>query len=86
MLQSLRTTKGRIFIAFVTSVVFAVLWIAYELPVAILPAILSGLWIPMFAKRNEPVSPRLKVWLWAALGVGVLSLGVAIMVFFLTNN
>jgi hypothetical protein len=86
MLASLKTPKGRIVIALLASIVLVALWATFDMPFAILPALVVPFWIPMFATQSEPLPSRFKLWLWVALGVGVLSLLVGVMVFFLANN
>jgi hypothetical protein len=81
MLDFLRTTKGRVGLALVTSlVVVALALFSFREALPILPAGLVAVWVSVFASR-EPVSPpavRLMLVLTGALGVfaglGVLAL------------
>lgn len=76
MLDSLKTTKGRIIIGALTSAVFVVLWFVYELPIAIMPALLVPIWIPVFSRQQEAVSPGTKRFLLASVFVGMLLFAV----------
>lgn len=79
MVEFLRSTKGRVAAALVTSlvVIAAVLVMTDALP--ILPAALVAVWVPVFAtqQRVEPFARRLMLVLAGALaalaGLGVLA-------------
>lgn len=73
MLNLLKTTKGRIGITVVTSIVITVIWFSFKLPIAILPAVLVPQWIPIFVSgQGELISSRSRRRLLLALAVGVL--------------
>ena len=90
MLESMRTKRGRIVVASIVSVAIAALVIAFELPIALMPAMISGLWIPVlatqFAEESEPVSLRFKLWMMGAMGVGVVALGLGVVVYAFSNG
>jgi len=81
MLKSLRTTRGRIVIAFVASIALAVLWFAFEMPIAILPALMIPLWIPLFARQEGPISPGTRRFMLASVWLGALILAVGILIY-----
>ena len=72
MLNSLRTTRGRIGIAFLASTALAALWMAFDMPIAILPALMIPFWIPVFSRQKEPVSPGSRRFMLASIAVGTL--------------
>ncbi len=53
MLKSSRTTRGQVVIAFAASIGVAALWVAFDMPIAILPALLIPLWIPIIARQGN---------------------------------
>ena len=58
MLFKLRSTRGRIGITLAISIVMIGLWFRFERPIAILRALLTHVWITLFAsKQGTPVSP-----------------------------
>ena len=57
MLFELRSTRGRIGITVAINIVMIGLWFRFEMPIAILPALLTPGWINLFApKQGAPVS------------------------------
>ncbi len=59
MLFKLKSTRGRIGITVAISIVMFGLWFRFEMPIAILPALLNAVWITLFAsKQGAPVSVR----------------------------
>ncbi|MAG37305.1 MAG: hypothetical protein CL878_13810 [Dehalococcoidia bacterium] len=81
MLQSLRTTSGRIIIAVVATSILVALWWAYDMSIAILPAVVMPFWIALFVRQEEPVSPRARRFMLVSVGVGVLMLLVGITIY-----
>ena len=81
MLRFLRTTRGRIVIAFVASTALAVLWVDFEMPIAILPALMIPFWIPLFARQEEPVSPRTRRFMLASIVVGAAVFAVGVLIY-----
>jgi len=86
MLESLRTTKGRVGFALLTSlVVVALALVLFREALPIVPAGLVAVWVPVFAPR-EPVSPfatRLILVLTGALGVFA---GLGVLAFVLVQT
>ena len=72
MLKSLRTTRGRVVIAIVACVSLAATWVAFDMPIAILPALMVPFWIPIFERHKEPVSHRARRFMLGSVVVGVL--------------
>ena len=72
MLTSLRTRRGRIVIALILSIGLAVLWAAYDGPIAMLPALIVPFWIPIFTRQQESVSPGSRRFMLASFVVGAL--------------
>ena len=86
VLEFMRTTRGRIVMAFLTSVVIAALWLAFDMPLAIIVAVLVPVWIPIF-KQQEPVSPDARRWQRSTVMVGALILvGLMGLVIFLAQR
>ena len=57
MLFKLRQTRGRIGITVAISIVMIGLWFRFEMLIAILPALITPVWITLFAsKEGAPVS------------------------------
>lgn len=82
MLDLLKTTRGRVGLAIITSIVVTVIWFSFELSIAILPAVLVPLWIPIFALgQGEPISFHRRTRMYLALAIGVLTLLIGIRVF-----
>ena len=86
MLESLRTTKGRVGFALLTSlVVVALALFSFREALPIVPAGLVAVWVPVFAAR-EPVSlsaARLMLVLTGVLGVFA---GLGVLVFVLVQT
>ena len=82
MLKSLKSPKGQIFVTVVASIVMIVLWLSYDLPIAILPALFVPMWIPIFSMSGEPASAssRRNLFLSLAIGVFVLAMGIGVFV------
>ena len=84
MLIKLRSTRGRIGITAALSIVLIGLWFRFEMPIAILPALLTPVWITLFASKQEaPVSTSDKRLMFLALAIGVLVLVMIVGVFVL---
>ena len=82
MLIKLRSTRGRIGITVAISIVMIGLWFRFEMPNAILPALLTPVWITLFAsKEGVPVSTSDKRLIGFALAIGVLVLLIMVGVF-----
>ena len=82
MLFKLRSTRGRIGITVAISIVMIGLWFRFEMPIAILPALLTPVWITLFAsKQGAPVSASGKRLMFFALAIGVLALLIIVGVF-----
>jgi hypothetical protein len=81
VLESLKTARGRIGLAFLTRLVIVVLAVLFRFPFATVRALLVPAWVPVFASR-EPVSPpaRRLMLLLSAGGLAMLA-GVAALVF-----
>lgn len=85
MPRFIQTPTTRYVIMSVASVVLAGLWIGFDLPLGVLPAILAGLWIPVMATRDEQ-APRVSARVAWVVG-GVLALvGLALTAVFIFNN
>jgi hypothetical protein len=85
MWDFLKSRNGRITIAFVTSVVVAVVWMVFVgLPVAIrialLPGLLYPMWIPVFNQRGA-ATPLKQAVLFVVAG-GLLLLGLLVLLVF----
>jgi len=83
VLESLRTTKGRVGSAILTSLIIVALAVGFKLPIAIMPALFVPVWLSLFAS-GEPVSPpsRRLMLLSLAGGIALLAaIGVAIFAF-----
>jgi hypothetical protein len=82
MLIKLRSTRGRIGITVAISIVMIGLWFRFEMPIAILPALLTPVWITLFAsKQGALVSASDKRLMGFALAIGVLVLLIIVGVF-----
>jgi hypothetical protein len=81
VLESLRTTRGRVGIAVLMSLVLVVVSMVFEFPIAIVPALLVPFWIPVFA-QEEPVSPPARRLMLVLLAGGLAMLaGVGALIF-----
>ena len=82
MRQFLKAPAVRAGIAMVFSAILVPIWLVNDMPIAILPALLSAIWVPMFIQQDSPPARKgLRVAL-TAIGVGVLLLGAIVLTFF----
>ena len=72
MLKSLRTKRARIVIAIVASAALVMAWVAYDMPIALVPALIIPFWVPIFNRREAPVSPCNRRFMLASVAVGIL--------------
>jgi len=85
VLESLSTTRGRVGLALLTSLVIVVLAVLFRDALLILPLLLVPVWVSVFAPR-EPVSPPAKRLMLVLIG-GLLSLaGLGVLAFFLVQT
>jgi len=87
---ALRTKRTRITIALAGSIAVAVLWLIFvDMPagvrVAILPALIYPMWIPVFA-REQAASPGVRRWLFVAVGGLLLLVLASILVWLLATR
>jgi hypothetical protein len=81
MVSFLRTTRGRVAAALLTSLAVVALALVFTDALPILPAGLIAVWVPVFAPR-EPVSPPAKRLMLVLTGVLTALAGVGLLVFF----
>jgi hypothetical protein len=81
MLKSLRTTRGRLVIAVVASVALVASWATWDMPIALVPALMIPFWIPIFDRREVPVTPRARRFMLASVVVGILMLLVLLGIY-----
>lgn len=72
MLQYLRTTSGRMAIAVIATSSLVALWLVYDLPIAIVYVLIVPIWLSLFVRQEQPVSPRARGFMVAALVVGLV--------------
>jgi len=85
VLEFLRTTRGRVGVALLASLVVVALAVLFEFPLPILPAILVPVWISVFAAR-EPVSPPAKRLTVVLAGGLVMLAGLGLLAFVLVQT
>ncbi len=85
MLNLLRTAKCQFCIAVAVTIGFGMLWFSFDGPIAIFPALLVPIWLPIFNRQRGPVSPRDLRILLITLGIGLPTLLVGIGVFVLRS-
>ena len=79
---NLRSTRERIGITVAISIVMIGLWFRFETPIAILPALLTLVWITLSAsKQRAPVPVSGKRLMFFALAIGVIALLIIVGVF-----
>lgn len=85
VLEYLRTTRGRIAAAIVTSLVVVVFAILLDVPFPVLPGILAAVWVPAFA-RLEADWHGAGRWLLVLAGGLVLLAGLGVLAFVLVER
>lgn len=85
MMQSLRTTRGRVGAALFVSLAVVALALVFTEALPVLPAALVAVWVPLFAPR-EPVAPPAKRLMLVLTGVLGLLAGVGVLVFVLAAS
>ena len=85
MLEFLSTTRGRVGVALLMSLVVVALAVLLEFPLPILPAILAAVWISVFASR-EPVSPPAKRLMLVLAGGLAMLAGLGVLAFVLVQT
>ncbi len=86
MLESLRTTRGRVGIALLMSLAIAVFAVLFSLPIAIVPALFVPVWVSVFASREPAAPPGVRMMLvFSAGGLAILT-GVGILIFLLRSG
>jgi hypothetical protein len=85
VLDFLRTTRGRVGAALLTSLVVVAFAVLLEFPLPILPAALVAVWICVFAPR-EPVSPPAKRLTLVLAGGLVMLAGLGVLAFVLVQT
>lgn len=85
MRQFLQAPAVRAGLAIAFSAIIVPVWLINDMPIAILPALLSSIWVPLFITQGSP-PPRkgLRVAL-TAIGVGVLLIGALVLTFVYFN-
>ncbi len=74
-MASMRTRRGRVAIAIVSSLVLTAVWMSFEGTIGILPAVMVPLWIPVFMEeRKHPVSRRAALLMMGSVLVGTILL------------
>ena len=86
MLESLRTTRGRVGLAVLTSlVVVALALVPFREALPILPVLLAVVWASVFTPR-EPVSPPAKRLMLVLTGVLGVFAGLGVLAFVLVQT
>jgi hypothetical protein len=85
VLESLKTTRGRVGLAFLTSLVIVVPAVLLRFPLAIVPALLVAPWVPVFASR-EPVSPPARQLMLVLTGGLAMLAGGGALIFVLVQT
>jgi hypothetical protein len=78
-------TKRRIAVAVVASITLIALWMTSDMPIAILPALMVAIWIPIFSRQPKTVSLRSKRFTLAFVALGILMVLVQATIYFLQS-
>ena len=82
MRQFLRAPAVRAGFAIAFSAILIPVWLVNDLPIAILPALLSSIWVPLFIPQNPPPARKEVQIALVALGIGILIIGAIVLTFF----
>jgi hypothetical protein len=85
VLEFLRTTRGRIGAALLTSLVVVALAVLLKHPLPILPALLVAVWVPVYAPQVPDTPLARRLLLVSAGGLAVLA-GLGVFVFVLVER
>ena len=83
MMRHIKSTRIRVTVAVVATVALVVLWITFDMPIAILPVLLVTHWMPVFQKQEAaPLRAKRRMLVVAMLGVIVFVMVAGITVKF----
>ena len=85
MIKFLGTPIARAGMVTAASATVLALWLVYDLPIAILPALLAGMWIPLFARGKKQPSPAERRLLTLLTALGLVAFLALMIIYFLVR-